>query len=203
MRITAFIEYGAIAIGIIAILAGRYMAISKGVELGGALIGIGFVLAGLEAVFTRQMSLRFSDYGWDDWMGAPSIIVGVMQLLIGLTLIGCAYVQNAGHWLTVVNFLSARPGPVLASVGLMVLGLGLIVVIMADRYGGKLRFIFVGGPQIMTGIAILILGIALISGGAWEWFHHPSFERFAESTAQKLKLPAPGQLWRKTASMLK
>ena len=98
MRITAFIEYGAIAIGIIAIVAGRYMAISKGVELGGALIGIGFVLAGLEAVFTRQMSLRFSDYGWDDWMGAPSIIVGVMQLLIGLTLIGCAYAQNAGQW---------------------------------------------------------------------------------------------------------
>jgi len=203
MRITAFIEYCAIAIGIIAILAGRYMALSKGVELGGALIGIGFVLAGLEAFFTRQMSLRFSDYGWDDWMGAPSITVGVMQLLVGLALIGCAYAQNAGQWLTVVNFLSSRPGPILAAAGLLLLGLGLIVVIMADRYGGKLRFIFVGGPQIMTGIAVLILGVALISGGAWEWFHHPSFERFAESSAKKLKLPPPGRLWRSTASLLK
>ena len=202
MRITAFIEYCAIVIGILAILADKYLALPKGVELGGALIGIGFVLAGLEAFFTRQMSLRFSDYGWDDWIGAPSIIVGLMELLVGLALIGGAYAQHAGQWLTVVSFLSSRPGPMMAAAGLLLLGLGLIVIIMADRYGGKLRFIFVGGPQIITGIAILILGVALISGGAWEWLHRPSFDRFAESSAKKLGLPSPGQLWRSTASLL-
>ena len=189
MRISAFIEYSAIAVGVLAILAGKYLALPKGIELGGCLIGVGFVLAGLEAVFTRQMSLRFSDYGWDDWMGMPAVIVGMMELLVGLALVGFAYAQNAGQWLTLVNFLSSRPGPVLAAVGLLLSGFGLVVVIMADRFGGKLRFIFVGGPQIVVGAAIIIFGAAMISGGTWEWFHHPSFERFTDSAAKKLGLP--------------
>jgi hypothetical protein len=203
MRLTAFIEYCAIAIGIISILADRYLAFPKGVELGGCLIGIGFLLAGLEAILTRQMSLRFSDYGWDDWMGAPSVIVGMMQLLTGLALIGCAYAQYAGQWLNVVNFLSARPGPVMAAAGLMLLGLGMVVIIMADRYGGKLRFIFVGGPQMVVGAVLMTLGVASLSAGTWEWFHRPSFERFAQSTAKKLNLPTPVKAWRNTVSALK
>jgi len=203
MRLTAFIEYCAIAIGIIFILADQYLALPKGVELGGCLIGFGFLLAGLEAILTRRMSLRFSDYGWDDWMGTPSVIVGMVELLAGLALIGAAYAQHAGKWLTVVNFLSARPGPVMAVVGLMLLGLGMVVIIMADRYGGKLRFVFVGGPQIVVGALVMTLGAASLSAGTWEWFHHPSFERFAQSTAKKFKLPAPGNTWRNTISALK
>ena len=203
MRISAFIEYCAIAVGILAILAGKFLALPKGVELGGCLIGVGFVLAGLEAFFTRQMSLRFSDYGWDDWMGTPSVIVGMMELLVGLALIGLAYTQNAGQWLALLNVLSSRPGPVLAAVGLLLLGLGLVIVIMADRFGGKLRFIFVGGPQIVAGAAVIIFGVAMISGGAWEWFHHPSFERFTDSAAKKLGVMSLKQMSSGTVSTLK
>ncbi len=203
MRLTAFIQYGAIAIGIISILADRYLAFPKGVVLGGCLIGIGFLLAGLEAILTRRMSLRFSDYGWDDWMGAPSVIIGMIELLAGLALIGSAYAQHAGQWLTIVNFLSARPGPVMAVAGLMLFGLGMVVIIMADRYGGKLRFVFVGGPQIVVGALVMTLGVASLSAGTWEWFHHPSFERFAQSTAKQFKLPTPGNAWRNTLSALK
>lgn len=203
MRFTAFIEYCAIAIGVVSILAGQFLAFPNGVVLGGCLIGIGFLLAGLEAIFTRQMSLRFSDYGWDDWMGGPSVIVGMIELLAGLALIGAAYAQHAGQWLTIVNFLSARPGPVMATAGLMLFGLGLVVFIMADRYGGKLRFIFVGGPQIVVGVLVMTLGIASFSAGTWEWFHHPSFERFAQSTAKKINQLTPGNAWRNGVSALK
>ncbi len=203
MRISAFIEYGLLGIGILGIVAGKLVGLPKGVELGIALIGLGFALAGLEAIISRQMSLRFSEYGWDDWMGSPAVIVGLMQLLVGLAVIGSAYALNFGQWPRLVNFVSARPGPLLVGVGLLVLGFGLVVVIMADRYGSKLRFIFVGLPRITLGIATLLLGVALISAGTWEWFHHSSFERFANSTASKLKLPPPGELWRNTASMLR
>ena len=147
--------------------------------------------------------MRFSDYGWDDWMGVPSVIVGLMQLLIGLAVIGSAYALNYGQWTRLLNFLSDRPGPLLAGIGLLVLGLGLVVIIMADRYGGKLRFVFVGLPRITFGIVTLALGFAILSAGAWEWFHHPSFERFADSTAQQLKLPPPGQAWRSAIAMLR
>jgi hypothetical protein len=203
MRISAFIEYGLLVIGILGIAGGKVFGLPKGVELGIALVGLGFALAGLEAIISRQMSMRFSDYGWDDWMGAPSVIVGLMQLLIGLAVIGSAYALNFGEWTRLLNFLSDRPGSLMAGIGLLMLGLGLVIIIVADRYGGKLRFIFVGLPRIAFGIVFLVTGIAIVAAGTWEWFHHPSFQRFAESTAQQLKLPPPGQLWRDTVSMLR
>jgi len=203
MRLFAFVEYCAIGVGILIILADQYLGFPKGVELGGCLIGAGLLLAGLEALITRQMSLRFSDYGWDDWMGAPSIIVGTMQLLVGLVVIGCAYAQYAGRWLELLNFLSARPGPVLAAIGLLAIAAGFIIVIMADRYGGKLRFVFVAGPQIVVGTLVFTLGAATVSAGVWEWFHHSSFERFAQGAAKKLNLPTPEKAWKNTVSALK
>ncbi|MGD8477992.1 MAG: hypothetical protein PVI98_12640 [Burkholderiales bacterium] len=203
MRITAFIEYGLLGIGILGVVAGKLFGLPKGVELGIALVGLGFALAGLEAIISRQMSMRFSDYGWDDWMGSPSVIVGIMQLLVGLVTIGSAYALNFGLWTRLLNFLSERPGPLLAGIGLLLLGLGLVIIIVADRYGGKLRFVFVGLPRITFGVLIAVLGIAVVGAGAWEWFHHPSFERFAESAAQDLNLPPPGQVWRNTISSLR
>jgi hypothetical protein len=203
VRISAFIEYCLLGAGVLGIVAGNIFALPKGVELGIALVGLGFALAGLEAIVSRQMSLRFSEYGWDDWMGSPAVIVGLMQLLVGLAVIGSAYALNFGLWHRLMNFLAARPGPVLFGIGLLVIGIGLVIVIMADRYGGKLRFIFVGLPRITIGVTSLILGIAMISAGTWEWFHHPSFERFANSTASKLNLPSPTQAWRDTLVRLK
>jgi hypothetical protein len=126
-----------------------------------------------------------------------------MQLLVGLVTIGSAYALNFGLWTRLLNFLSERPGPLLAGIGLLLLGLGLVIIIVADRYGGKLRFVFVGLPRITFGVLIAVLGIAVVGAGAWEWFHHPSFERFAESAAQDLNLPPPGQVWRNTISSLR
>lgn len=203
MRISAFIEYCLLGAGVLGIVAGKIFGLPKGIELGIALVGLGFALAGLEAIVSRQMSLRFSDYGWDDWIGAPAVIVGLMQLLVGTAVIGSAYALNFGLWPRLISFLSARPGPVLFGIGLLLFGAGLVIFMVADRYGSKLRFIFVGLPRIMIGVLSLVLGIAIMSAGAWEWFHHPSFERFANSTAQKLELPSPTQAWRSTVAKLK
>lgn len=198
MRIAAFIEYCAFGLGILGILAGKTFDIPKGVELGVFVIGFGFALAGIEGIVTRQLSLRLSDYGWDDWMGAPAVIVGIMQLIIGIAVIASAYALGTGRWAELVNFHANRPGPLLAAMGLIVFGIGLVIFIVADRYGSKLRFIFVGLPRITIGVFSLLLGIAMIGAGAWEWVHHSSFERFANRTASKFELPPPTQIWRDT-----
>jgi hypothetical protein len=203
MRMTAFIQYTAIGVGVLVILADNYLDFPKGVELGGCLIGVGLLLAGLEAILTRQMSMRFSEHGWDDWMGAPSVIVGLMQLVAGLVVVGSAYAQNAGRWLDLLNFLSARPGPALVVAGLLVVAAGSVIVMMADRYGGKLRFIFVGGPQIVVGALVLTLGVVAVGAGTWEWFHRSSFKRFTQATAAEFNLPTPQKAWKNTVSALK
>jgi len=203
VRITAFIEYCAIVAGILAIVAGKHFALHKGVELGLFLMGGGFILAGFESVYTRQASPRFSDYEWANWSGASATILGLMEILVGAALIGCAYAQSNGHWRALLELLTARPGPVLAVFGLLVIGSGLLLVIGARGTGGAVHFIFVGMPRIFAGTVVLTLGIAVTGSGAWEWFDRRGFERFATATAKNLGAPPPVGLWHRTVSKLR
>jgi hypothetical protein len=203
VHLIAFIEYCAIVAGVAAIVAGKYFSLHKGVELGYFLIGASFLLAGLTSVYTRQTSSPFSGSGSSNGSGVRAIIVGLMQILAGSALIGSAYALSGGHWLTVVNFISARPGPVLAAIGLTLTGAGLLLIIGAGRNGSVLRFFLTGIPRMFIGVIVLTFGIATAGAGAWEWFDHRGFERFANGVAAKLNLPEPAPLWRKAASSLR
>jgi hypothetical protein len=203
MRLTAFIEYCAIVAGAVAIVAGKYFSLHKGVELGYFLIGVAFVIAGLTSVYARQTSSPFSDSGGNNWQGARAVILGLMQLVAGSALIGYAYALSSGRWPMVVNFISAHPGPVLATFGLLLTGVGLILIIGAGRNSSVLRFFLTGIPRMFVGVIFLTFGIATASAGVWDWFDHRGFERFANGVATKLNLPEPTPLWRKTVSRLR
>ena len=203
MRLTAFIEYCAIVAGAVAIVAGKYFSLHKGVELGYFLIGLAFVIAGLTSVYARQTSSPFSNSGGNSWSGARAVILGLMQLLAGAALIGSAYALSGGHWPNVVNFISTRPGPVLATFGLLLTGAGLLLIIGAGSSGSVLRFFLIGIPRMFVGAILLTSGIATTSAGVWDWFDHRGFERFANGVATKLDLPEPTPSWRKAVSKLR
>ncbi len=133
MRLIAFIEYCAIVAGAVAIVAGKYFSLHKGVELGYTLIGVAFVIAGLTSVYARRTSSPLSGSGGNAWYGARAVILGLMQFVAGAALIGYAYVLSNGSWPTVLNFISARPGPVLATFGLLLTGAGLLLIIGAGN----------------------------------------------------------------------
>jgi len=203
VRLIAFIEYFAIVAGAVAIVAGKYFSLHKGVELGYFLIGAAFVIAGLTSVYARRTSSPFSGSGGNAWSGAQAVILGLMQFVAGAALIGFAYVLSNGSWPIVVNFISARPGPVLATFGLLATGAGLILIIGAGRSSSVLRYFLTGIPQLIVGAILLTFGIATASAGAWDWFDHRGFERFANGVATKLNLPEPAPLWRKAVSTLR
>ena len=203
MRLTAFIEYCLVVAGAVAILAGKHFSLHRGVELGYFLIGISFVIAGIVSVYTMRTSSPLFNSGEDSWSGVRAIIVGLMQLLAGAALVGHAYALVYGRWPTVVNFISARPGPVLAAVGLILTGAGLLFIIGAGRRGGLLRFFLTGIPRMFVGVMLLTFGIASTSAGTWEWFDHRGFERFANRAAIKLNLPEPLPLWRESLSAMR
>jgi hypothetical protein len=58
MRMLAFIEFTAILIGIVGMIAGHFLVIPKGFNLGVFLVGAGIALGGLESVATRHMGFR-------------------------------------------------------------------------------------------------------------------------------------------------
>lgn len=67
MGLLTFLEYAAMVVGAIAILAGQHFALANGVQLGILLIGAGIAVAGIESLYSRHMSLRFSEAaGYDD-----------------------------------------------------------------------------------------------------------------------------------------
>jgi hypothetical protein len=73
MRLLTFLEYTAIVIGAIAILAGRHFALTYGVHIGIFLIGAGIAVAGIELLYTRQVSLRSSETA-----GYPEMVWGAL-----------------------------------------------------------------------------------------------------------------------------
>jgi hypothetical protein len=203
VRLIAFIEYCAIVAGAVAIVAGKYFSLHKGVELGYVLIGVAFVIAGLTSVYARRTSSPFSISGRNAWYGARAVIVGLMQFVAGAALIGYANALSSGRWPMVVNFISAHPGPVLATFGLLLTGAGLLLIIGAGSSSSVLRYFLTGIPQLIVGGILLTIGIATASAGVWDWYDHRGFERFANGVATKLNLPEPTPLWRKAVSALR
>ncbi|MEK6210905.1 MAG: hypothetical protein AABM64_11150 [Pseudomonadota bacterium] len=54
MRLLTFLEYAAIVLGAIGILAGQHFALAKGIHLGILLIGVGIATAGIESLYSRH-----------------------------------------------------------------------------------------------------------------------------------------------------
>jgi len=203
VRLIAFIEYCVIVAGAVAIVAGKYFSLHKGVELGYFLIGLAFVMAGLTSVYARQTSSPFSTNGANSWYGARAVILGLMQLIAGATLIGLAYALSNDRWPMVINFISAHPGPVFATIGLLLTGAGLLLIIGSGKSNSDFRFLLTGIPRMFVGGILLTIGIVAAGAGIWDWFDHRGFERFANGVATRFDMPEPLPLWRNAVTSLR
>lgn len=196
MRVLTFLEYTAIVVGVIAMIAGKTFFLPKGFHFGLFLVGAGFVLGGLESLFTRQMSFRFSSDSSEAYSGAPAVIWGLMVLLIGVTLIASAYVMEAGLWRTVVNHLTRRPGPALAALGLLCTGAGVLLMLNPRGRRGVWWTLLVRAPKVVMGLALVVAGLAGVGLGVWEWFEPRDFDRFSRDMWARFDLRAFDRFWR-------
>ena len=185
MRLLPFLEYWAIVVGIVAIPAAKLFAIPKGFHLGVFLIGAGIALGGLESLATRRMSFRASSEAGEDYAGAPAVIWGLMALLVGAAVIAAAYLMDAGLWRNAVNYLTRRPGPVLAGGGLVIAGAGALLMFNRSGRRGAWWILLVRIPKTLVGLALVVAGIAGVALGVWEWLDPRSFERIARATWER------------------
>jgi hypothetical protein len=166
MRLLTFLEYTAIAIGVIAIFAGRHFGLANGVHIGIVLVGAGIAVAGIESLYSRQMSLRLS--GTAAYDGIPAMVWGMMLLLVGGAVIGYAYLLDAGAWPRVARFLQQYPGIVYAAAGLLLVGLSVLLFTdpgLRRRWWQTLLFRV---PRVIAALVALTCGIAAIGAGAWQ-----------------------------------
>jgi hypothetical protein len=190
VRLLALIEYAAVIIGIIGMVAGKFFAIHKGFEFGVFMAGLGIALGGLEGVLTYRMPFRTSDEAYEPHAGAPAIIVGLMALLIGAAIIGAAYLLADGLWNTAVNYLTRRPALVLAAAGLLLIGVGVLMMMNPTGRRGFFWTLLIYIPRSLAGFILVAAGLGAIASGAWEWYDPRAFHDFVR------KLPNPSDVMR-------
>jgi hypothetical protein len=114
VRIIALVEYATLSIGILAVVAGKYFALRDGLIFGVFMVGAGIALGGIEGVATRRMGLRSSEEAYENYAGAPALIVAILLLLAGATTIAAGYLLAEGRWDSTVAYLTRRPAALLA-----------------------------------------------------------------------------------------
>jgi hypothetical protein len=181
VRLLAFLEYAAVTIGVIGMIAGWFFHLPKGVELGVVTTGAGIALGGLEGVLTRRMPFRASDDAYESYAGTPALIVGLMALAAGGATIWAGYLLSEGAWHATVSYLMRRPGPLLAAGGLLLIGFGVLMMLNPtgrSGWGWRLLLYF---PRLLVGLALVAAGVGGIGLGAWERMDPQAFARLAKT----------------------
>jgi len=186
VRLIAFLEYAAVVIGVVAMIAGQLFALPKAFHLGVFLVGAGMVLGGIEAIFTRRMAFRPADDAYENYAGAPAMIIGLMALVVGAGAIASAYLLDMAQWHATVHYLMRRPAPLLAVAGLFLIGIGVLMTLNPQGRHGWVWRILVYAPRTALGILVIAAGIAVTGLGAWEWLEPKAFDVFVEKLPRTL-----------------
>ncbi len=183
MRLSGFLQYVAILVGAIAMFAGDFFATPKAFHLGLFLVGAGIGAGGLEAVFTRQMSLRVTADGSAENDGAPAVLWGILVLTVGAAIAGAAYLLEAGRGAAAVNGIARHPGPALTALGVFFSGAGALLVIDLRDRGANGWTRLARFARVCSGAALALAGVTGVALGAWGWLNPPAFERFLRTFA--------------------
>ena len=177
MRAIAFLEYGAILGGLVAMAAGHFFVAPKAFHLGVFLVGAGLALGGLESLFTRRMSFRFAGDAAERYEGAPALIWGSMALLAGSAVIAAAYLLSEGLGRAALDYLVRRPAPALAAAGVLIAGSGALLFFNPHGRRGVARWLLVRLPRVLLGLVLVLAGIAAVGVAAWDWFEPRTIDR--------------------------
>lgn len=175
MRLLTFLEYAAIVLGAIGILAGQHFALAKGVHLGILLIGVGLAVGGIESLYSRRMSLRFSEDAAEGYSGFPALVWGTMLLLAGAALIGYAYLLDVGLWPRAERLLKQNPAIVYIVAGLFLAGFSVLLFTDTNANRKLWQTLLLRVPRVIVALVALTFGIAAMASGAWQIADPPGY----------------------------
>jgi hypothetical protein len=178
LNLLPFVEYCALVAGIVAVAEGRRSAAEQDVALGMLLVGAALLLAGLASIVTKRMSFRFYGSARTSYAGAPALITGMMQVIVGGLAVATAYALATHVWQAKLDALLTNPWPLLIPLGLLLIGAGLLLVRRSSSYVGPLGTVLFILPKTLTGVAALGAGAAILAGWAWKIYDPQAFLSF-------------------------
>ena len=168
MRLLTFLEYAAILVGAIAIFASQHYALTKGVHLGILVIGAGLAAGGIESLYSRRMSLRFSEDAAEGYSGFPALVWGAMLLFAGVVIAGFAYLLDTGLWPRAEHPLKQNPAIVYCVAGLYLAGFSVLLFTDTNANRKLWQTLLLRVPRVIFAVIVLTCGIALTVAAAWQ-----------------------------------
>ena len=198
MRLLTFLEYAAILTGAISLLASTQFDVLRDSFLGIYLIGAGLALAGAEALYSREMSLLYTGETAPRHSGFPAIVWGLMLLCVGGAMIAYAYLTGAGLWPRVETTLAQYPGWNYLAGGLLMIGFSIQLFADSGSTRAWWQTFLLRAPRVLFASVILLGGITVAAGGAWQLLDAQSFaaaQRMAGMKIEKTLEGHPAQAW--------
>jgi hypothetical protein len=196
MRIAGFLEYAALVVGGVGMLASHTFSQPRGFQVSLCVVGAGIVLGGLESIFTGRSGFRWANDSGEAFAGAPAVVWGLMLLAAGSAVIGSAYLLADGSWGSVVSHLARRPWSLLIVGGLLLAGAGFLLVVTSRGHASLAWKLLVRVPKVIVGIVLLNVGYLAVVLGIWEWLDPRGFGEVTAAFGRSYDVGAIGRAWR-------
>ncbi len=187
-----------LVIGAIGLLVSDQFNLPGGTQLCTFLIGSGLVLAGGEALYSREMSLLFSSDSAPGHAGIPAVVWGLMLVSGGAAIIGYGFLNDIGQWAQVRAMLRQNPGWLYMAAGMQLIGCSILLYVDSGSTRSWVKTLVLRVPRVFFALVLLLAGIAGTAGGTWQLLDPQKFIAFQRDTLSKLDKTLdgfPAQPW--------
>ena len=115
------------------------------------------------------MCFRNSEDKFEAYANTPTMIVGLMALLVGGASVATAYLLAGGLSYSTLHYLARRPAPVLVAAGLLLIGTGVLMMLNPRGRRDVAWMLLKRIPRGTLGLGVIAVGLASIALGVWEW----------------------------------
>jgi hypothetical protein len=176
-----WLEIGTFVSGIIILGLSSQYSLAWGVTLGMALIGSGLGLGGAMAMASGELTLWRGRYGITQDRGLTARLFGMVLALIGGALLAFAAARLLGWDKQLGAFLADRPGYAMLPVGVVMTALGAANLSGAWNRRGSVLGIFQSLKNWTGGSFLVLLELALVVMGLYEWIAPEAFDSWINS----------------------
>jgi len=181
MSFVKWIWIGLIVVGILCIGGSDRFSLPLLLQAGLALIGLGLIVGGGEAMVTRHFVMSRRGFADENYRGWGAVLNGIIWLWIGVALIGFALVLWAGAEQSFVDATIRRPGVALINLSFLLLAVSGITFLgsVESQLGPKANWfvkLFSALLRSIPALILLLLALAFLALGLLEVVSPATFD---------------------------
>ncbi|MBN1259990.1 MAG: hypothetical protein JXB35_04840 [Anaerolineae bacterium] len=170
-------------LGILAMIGGWQLSLLPLLYLGLMIVGLGMVGMGVKSIIARRVDLSDSDVGYGahtTYLGCTAMLWGISLATAGLALLAVGIVLMLGFGEALLVFVKARPGFLLAALGVFLSAEGATQVLGSREQARGFWSILGSVPGRLGGVLLTLTGLVMLGLGAFEIVAPAGFDALIE-----------------------